>query len=106
MAVSKLGTFFGHPVTHHNGLSKPIVGSLVIDHATLRMKIFDGKTWIDVSEEALEDLDKVESMYFNKRNITDEFLEEEYPELKQLKEEYEHMRDKLKVFEILKTDNA
>ena len=45
-------------------------------------------------------------MYFNKRNITDEFLEEEYPELKQLKEEYEHMRDKLKVFEILKTDNA
>ena len=59
MAVSKLGTFLGHPVRHFDGLSKPVVGSLVIDHATLRMKIFDGKTWIEISDDALDHLDKV-----------------------------------------------
>jgi hypothetical protein len=108
MAITKssLGTFFGQPIKFHDGLSKPVVGSLVYDHATMRAMVYTGTDWFEIATEDLERLDEINEKWANRRNITDEYLEEQYPELRDLKEKYEYERDKLKVFEILKTDTG
>lgn len=106
MAVSKLGTFMGHPVKHYNGYSNPQVGDMVIDHQTLTTKIYTGTEWYELASEDLSpNLTDIELRWQNRREINDEYLEETYPDLKKLKEEYTEMRDKYKVFEILKVDN-
>ena len=108
MAITKnnLGTFFGQPITLHNGLSKPQVGSLVYDHASMRAMIYTGTDWFELATEDLEKLDEINERWQNRRNLTDEYLEEQYPELRALKKQYEEERDKLKVFEILKLDTG
>lgn len=105
MAVNpKLGTFMGQPVKHYHS-GRPVVGDMMIDHLTLTTKIFDGTDWYEITNEDLGDnLRAIESRWQNRRQITDEYLESEYPDLKPLREEYEQMRDKYKVFEILRQD--
>lgn len=105
MAINpNLGTFLGHPVKHYAG-GHPVVGDMVVDHETLCTKIWDGKDWYELSNEDMPNsLAWIESNWHNRNQITDEYLEDEYPDLKALKEQYEEMRDKLKTFEILRKE--
>lgn len=105
MAVNpNLGTFMGRPVKHYHS-GKPVVGDMAIDPRSMTTKIFDGTDWYEINNEDLGDnLRTIEQHWQNRRRITDEYLEEQYPDLKPLREEYEQMRDKYKVFEILKQD--
>lgn len=94
-------------ISFHDPLTKPIVGSIIHDYINDNYKIFDGKHWI-IAEMNNNDhavLTEWYTKWFNKEKLSDEYLEQQYPELKQQKEEYEQMRDKLKVFEILKQND-
>ena len=96
----------GHDVKHYNGYSKPQVGDMIIDHMSLTTKIYTGKDWYELASEDLSnDLSGIENRWRNQAQLTDEYLEETYPDLKKLKDEYNEMRDKYKTFEILKVDH-
>lgn len=94
----------GHPVKNYNS-GPPQIGDMAMDHRTMATKIWDGTDWYTINTEDLSDnLSAIELRWQNRRQITDEYLEEQYSDLKPLREEYERMRDKYKVFEILKQD--
>jgi len=94
----------GHPVKHYN-YGPPQIGDMVLDHTTMSTKIWTGTDWYEITHDDLgANLSAIELRWQNRRRITDEYLEEQYPDLKPLREEYERMRNKYKVFEILKQD--
>ena len=111
------------------GLSRVEIGSVRFNSMTNSYQLFDGKNWItiDISISGNEGgfggtgeagkggfggaggtgvgTDTTGGQISSTRKITDKYLEEQYTELKQLKKKYEKMRDKLKVFEILKQND-
>jgi len=102
MAITSKHQFMWDPMT------KPVVGSLCMDHYTMQIKVFDGTTWILIpGAENLEDinLSDLQQMIKNRKNMSDGWLESKYTDLKDLRERYEEeydtLRDKYKVFEIL-----
>jgi hypothetical protein len=109
MAISnKLGTFMGQPVDYWDGTGKPKCGDLVVDHASYCMHVYDGAKWHEIStlDMDAEHMSELQRQIFHKQNLTSEYLEEQYPELKAKREEYEELLEKFKVFEILKRDNT
>ena len=90
-----------------NFLKKIPVGTVRWDSNSYSSQVFNGTEWITiVSGMELSSIFNQEYLrQDNKQNLTDNYLEEQYTELKQLKEKYEQMRDKLKVFEILKQND-
>ena len=89
-------------------LTKPAVGSLSMDNYTMQVKVFDGTAWIIIpGVDLLEDMDltDLQQMIRDRKNMSDGWLETKYPDLKEVREryeeEYETLRDKYKVFEIL-----
>ncbi len=92
---------------YRSGTGKPQCGHITHDHLTDTYKIFDGTTWriLGVGYK-VDDLDGMLGKWLHRQELSDDYLEEQYPELKQLKEEYKIMRDKLKVFEILKQNGV
>ena len=91
----------------HDGLSRPVVGSIMNDMHSLRYKIFDGTEWIDIPYELqdIKDMSALQQMLVDRRNISDSWLETKYPDLQQLRTkqetEYKQLSDKYRVFEIL-----
>ena len=67
--------------------------------------IYDGKKW-HVVDALHSNLNSWQDSWLKKKNMSDEYLEELYPELRKLKEAYIEKRDELKVFEILKLDET
>lgn len=92
-----LGTFLGHPVKHYHS-GKPQVGDMVYKHETMEIMLYDGTDWVAMDMYSLP----LTGIAAHTPTLTDEYLEEQYPELRELKEAYNEKRDKLKVFEILK----
>ena len=88
-------------------VSAPIMGQIIYDHMSMQGKIFDGKSWITICSSALEDLsiDEILNLANGIKNISDEFLEGKYTDLRIMREQqeaaYGELRDKYKVFEIL-----
>ena len=89
-------------------MTKPVVGSLCMDHYTMQIKVFDGTSWLILpGAESLEDisLSDLQQMMKARKNMSDGWLETKYPDLKDLRKryekEYDALRDKYKVFEIL-----
>jgi len=97
----KLGTFLGEEVKYYHS-GKPQVADMVFKHETLEVMLWDGHQWHTMDQGALP----INGAMAFKPNLSDEYLEDRYPELKKLKEAYEEERDKLKVFEILKIDET
>lgn len=107
IAQSKLGTFMGAQMMEYNSTSNPPeVGAYVYDYASYDMKVFDGTDWITLGMDDMKAVHRIETELRNKENLSDTYLEEEYPELKALKEQYNEERDKLRTFEILKLDTG
>ena len=97
----RLGTFLGEPVKYWKS-GKPQVADMVFKPETLEVMLWDGYQWHTMDQSAIPIMDA--SAF--KPNLSDEYLEDRYPELKKLKEAYNEERDKLKVFEILKIDET
>lgn len=98
-------------VNYWNGLNKPTAGQIVADFAhgfEWRYKVFDGNEWHDIPGEAIEELTltDIQRLVSDRKSISDRYLETKYMDLKHLREqqeqEYENLRNKYKVFEILK----
>jgi len=96
-------------ITYWDPLTKPQVGSICMDNYTLQVKVFDGTAWIPfVTIEAMEDINlaDLQRMIRDRKNMSDSWIEINYPDLKELRKRYEKeyntLRDKYKVFEILK----
>lgn len=89
-------------------LTRPEVGSVYMDNFTMQIKVFDGTTWITMPDSGLlEDMNltDLQQMIRDRKNMSDGWLETKYTDLKDLREraekEYNTLRDKYKVFEIL-----
>ena len=103
---SSLGTFMGRPVQHWNGVNKPQTGDLVHDMATMSFKVFDGKDWYEIEHPDPEVFSELQNQIRNARDLSDDYLEETYPDLKALREQYNELRDKYRTFEALKQDGT
>ena len=85
---------------------KPNVGDITCDLYNDVYRIDDGTDWQELP--AYYDLDKdldLRKAYadiMNKKNITNEYLESEYDDVKEAKEEYERLLDKYRIFEMIK----
>lgn len=103
--ASNLGTFMGNPITYHDCLSKPKIGSIIQDYNKLTLKIFNGTDWIKISTEDIDTMSDIQHRWQNQKQLSDSWLEEKYSDLKKIRESYEKeyntLRDKYKVFEIL-----
>ena len=91
-----------------NGSKKPEVGDLTMDHYSLQVKVFDGTAWLTLpGTDNLQDINltDLQQMIRNRKNMSDSWIETKYPDLKELRKryekEYDTLRDKYKVFEIL-----
>jgi len=91
-----------------NPLTKPEVGDLYMDNFTMQVKVFDGSSWILIpGTDNLQDIElsDLQQMIRDRKNMSDGWIETKYPDLKDLRERYEEeyntLRDKYKVFEIL-----
>jgi len=78
----------GHPVKDYRH-GAPVVGDMINDPMTMTMKIWTGQDWYELTSEDLSpNLSEIELRWQNRRQITDEYLEEQYPDLKPLREAY------------------
>ena len=70
--------------------------------------VFDGEEWIELFDDWDNPMTKEEIMALlhHRSHLTAEFLEEQYPDLKMLRlefeKEYEQLAEKYRVFEVLK----
>lgn len=94
---------FSYQVNNH-----PLVGQIVTDHAAMESRIWTGSEWVSICDSALDEsnIDILKQLLMDRKNMSNEWLESEYNDLKLLREqheaEYNLLRDKYKVFEILK----
>ena len=115
MAITK--DCLSHWGGFYPGNRPPVAGEIVKVPEDMTYRVFDGKTWHAVDNEAMERLTAMDlrAIFANKNAVSDEFLELKYPDLaamrechqrerQKLEEEYNQLRDKYKVFEILKLD--
>jgi hypothetical protein len=94
----------------------PMLGDIIKDCYGMRIKVFDGTEWQEIAEETIQDMEiehlhaMLEGLRRDKEMISDSYLEKQYEDLKLLREEqereYDRLRDKYKVFEILKASGA
>ncbi len=101
-----------------DGTRKPKLGDVVRDILEFGYKMWDGTEWIHIDESVFEkDPHFAKKLAMGVMKISDELLETKYPDLKVLREdterriaaiqeEYDTLRDKYKVFEILRRDGA
>ena len=94
----------------YNQIDPVVAGTVRHDMLTSTYKIFDGEEWhpIDnpIDMHSLDsNIDDVLTPFLARKHITDEFLEGLYPDLKELREQYEILADKYRVFELLKRTN-
>jgi len=106
---------------HDSPPAAPGVGDIVkhppdIENSYERVMVFDGSNWIQINESSLQGLNLSQlrelllAAQKNKELVTDSYLEGQYADLKVLREQqevaYTQLRDKYKVFEILKQTRA
>lgn len=95
-------------ITYWNGVAKPCIGSIVLDHATQQCKVFNGTHWIAIDYTFLLDnnMTDLQEMLGDAERLTDLWIESQYPDLKEMRkqhqESYKTLSDKYRVFEILK----
>lgn len=89
-------------------MTKPVVGSLSFNNMTMEARVFDGKSWITIPGDRIQDMsqDELYNLTHVSNNMSDKWLEARYTDLKEMREqqeeEYNTLRDKYKIFEILK----
>jgi hypothetical protein len=104
IANSSIGTYMGVPVQMWGGVGKPRDGDMYLDHQNMAYKVYFNNEFHEVDMTTPQAMEILLRNIQNQDQITDEYLEQEYPDLGALKEQYDELRDKYKTFEILKKD--
>ena len=89
----------------HYSQGPPAPGEVIYDAKSNTHKMYDGSNWITFDAADTARIAEIQARLKHRQNITDEYLHREYPDLKELKEEYKALADKYRVFEVLKRDN-
>jgi hypothetical protein len=95
--VSAASLYYSGPVA---------VGDVYFDPTTDQYKMYDGSNWITLDAHDQRDVLEIQEHMKGRQNITESYLEKEYPDLKELKEAYNKLAEKYRVFEILKRDTT
>ena len=89
-----------------NSNKPPVVGDLHYDPIEAAYHVYDGHNWhllpgLEHDDAAARNL---LNEIRNRRDLTDVFLEALYPDLKKLRLDYDELRDRYRLFEVLKSD--
>jgi len=94
---------------HHTWVSQgelnPVVGGMWYDPYTASTKVYNGREWIAISDEALENSDFMDHLH--EMWVSDIYLLSAYPDLLDFDpetDEYKYLLEKYRTFEILKQD--
>jgi len=87
-------------------LKSPAVGTMMYDPESYSTKIYNGRAWVVITEEALENSDFMDHLH--EMWVSDEYLISAYPDLLDLDpetDEYNYLLEKYRTFEILAQEN-